>query len=376
MKEMIQNSKTTQGVFNMKKTVLVVALAMILVFAFSSVALAKNAGSPAIVGDITGKATSSVNATSGYVYWAAATRIASLNAGQAVGGPHGNYTTTTIKCAVCHSVHGADAGGVLLLNGTSVGNSCNYCHFAGSTVTPVQVALSAEGVNNSPHSTCLGYCHTSSPHGVGASEYLALKAKLLEDAADTRIGGAILNSGATSITAGIMNDVSSATKHDGVALGTGYICSRNGCHNNPGSAFAIKGSKNTMQLQDTAASIKQGHPVTGQLSADWGAGHDGVQNPTAVAFSSVANGCQSCHDYVDPTINAPAFPHNRSGVRIWMTAAANAGAAHTPILETTTNTIDGTVVNGTLDYYPTSIDGACLKCHVDSTGLVGVGKTF
>ncbi len=331
-----------------------------------------NAGSPAIQGDRYGLPTSSVNATSGYVYWAAATRIASLDAAQAVGGPHGNYTTTTIKCAVCHSVHGADAAGTLLLNGTSVGNSCNYCHFAGSTVTPVQVALSAEGVNNSPHSTCLGYCHTNSPHGVGASEYLSIKAKLLEDAADTRIGGAIANSATTGFTAAVMNGT---VDHDGVALGTGMICSRNGCHNNAGSAFAIADSNKDIQLQDAAASIKSGHPVIGALSADWGATHDGVQNPTAVAYSSVAAGCQSCHDYVDHDHQRPGVPaqplrHPHLDDRRLPTPAP----LTTPILRPT-NVIDG--VTSTVPGLLPDLDRRCLpqvprRCWWS----VGVGKTF
>ncbi len=123
---------------------------------------------------------------------------------------------------------------------------------------------------------------------------------------------AIANAATTGFTAAVMNDTVS---HDGVALGTGMVCSRNGCHNNAGSAFAIADSNKDIQLQDAAASVKSGHPVIGALSTNWGANHDGVQNPTAVAYSSVAAGCQSCHDYVDPTINAPAFPHNRSGTR-------------------------------------------------------------
>lgn len=376
MKEMTSNN-TTQGVSTMKKSFLLVAIAAMLVLSFATTAMAKNAGTPAIVGDIAGKVTSSVNATSGYVFWSAATRMGSLNAAQATG-PHGNYTTTTIKCAVCHSVHGADAAGTLLLNGTSVGNSCNYCHYAGSPVTPVQVSLSAEGVNNSPHSTCLGYCHTNSPHGVGTSVYPSIKAKLLEDAADTRIADAIVKTAITGVTTPMMNDT---VGHDGVAIGTGYICSRNGCHNNRGSAFSITGSNNDMILQDALSTASNpttmsGHPVIGGLTANWGATHDGVQNPTAVAFSSVAPGCQSCHDWVDPATTKPAFPHNRYGTRIWMTAAANAGAAKTPILETATNVIDGVVVNGGGDYYANSIDGACLKCHLASGGTDGVGQTW
>jgi predicted CXXCH cytochrome family protein len=41
--------------------------------------------------------------------------------------PHMDYATTTTKCATCHAVHKAPAGGELLLR-TSVDQSCVYCH--------------------------------------------------------------------------------------------------------------------------------------------------------------------------------------------------------------------------------------------------------
>lgn len=46
-------------------------------------------------------------------------------------GPHGDYTTTTNKCAVCHSAHQAAAsptGEDWKLLSTSVADSCTYCH--------------------------------------------------------------------------------------------------------------------------------------------------------------------------------------------------------------------------------------------------------
>jgi predicted CXXCH cytochrome family protein len=41
--------------------------------------------------------------------------------------PHKGYSTTTTKCAVCHAVHKAPAGGELLLR-TTVEQACVYCH--------------------------------------------------------------------------------------------------------------------------------------------------------------------------------------------------------------------------------------------------------
>lgn len=370
MKEMTLKSNTTQGVLNMKKTVLVIALAMMLVLSFSSVAMAKNAGSPAIVGDTSGRATSNFAAQSGYVYWSAATRIASLDANQAIAGPHGNYTTTTIKCATCHSVHGANAAGKVLLPSTASGATCNFCHYAGSTIVPAdrQVSLNAGGTSNTPHGGCLGYCHSTSPHGVGASEYLTLKDNLLIDEADHRIAAAITNTANTGITQAIMDDTAS---HDGVTLGTGYVCSRSGCHANAGSAFSIKSSNKTMLLEDALAQTKTGHPVLGAATTNWTQAGHGINAETPwvpaekqVAFTGVESGCNACHDYVDPATTNPAFPHNRLGTRLWMTTASDASRS------------DVASITGTLDWYATSVDGACLKCHVNAAGDAGVGITY
>lgn len=43
-------------------------------------------------------------------------------------GPHGHYSTTTSKCSVCHDVHNANAGGVILLRGATVSAACLTCH--------------------------------------------------------------------------------------------------------------------------------------------------------------------------------------------------------------------------------------------------------
>jgi hypothetical protein len=45
-------------------------------------------------------------------------------------GPHGGYTTTTNKCAVCHSTHYAE-GSFMLLRANSREAACDYCHGGG-----------------------------------------------------------------------------------------------------------------------------------------------------------------------------------------------------------------------------------------------------
>ncbi|MGB4593723.1 MAG: cytochrome c3 family protein [Coriobacteriia bacterium] len=43
-------------------------------------------------------------------------------------GPHGGYTATSNKCAACHTVHAAPAGGVMLLPAATVKGTCQTCH--------------------------------------------------------------------------------------------------------------------------------------------------------------------------------------------------------------------------------------------------------
>ncbi len=43
-------------------------------------------------------------------------------------GPHGGYLTTTNKCAACHTVHNAPAGGILLLPAATIKGTCETCH--------------------------------------------------------------------------------------------------------------------------------------------------------------------------------------------------------------------------------------------------------
>lgn len=43
-------------------------------------------------------------------------------------GPHGNYTASTNKCALCHSVHRSPADSILLLQAATITDSCEVCH--------------------------------------------------------------------------------------------------------------------------------------------------------------------------------------------------------------------------------------------------------
>ena len=83
----------------MKRVVLVLALAFVMLLALTS-------GAYAVRGDSTYLTTA--------------------------GSPHGAYTTSTQKCGVCHAVHHASNTGEVLLEGT-VANACVYCHITSNT---------------------------------------------------------------------------------------------------------------------------------------------------------------------------------------------------------------------------------------------------
>lgn len=68
-------------------------------------------------------------------------------------GVHGNYTTTTSKCRMCHSVHVAPAGGVLLLPSSTIQGTCFTCH-DGTGGKGVYGAIAARGLTvGGKHST-------------------------------------------------------------------------------------------------------------------------------------------------------------------------------------------------------------------------------
>lgn len=362
MKEM-KITTSNLGVMNMKKSLLIVALAMVLVFAFATTALAKNAGSPA------------VSPGNGYLTWAQASSLGSLDAMQD-NGPHADYTTTTIKCVVCHSVHGAPKGTFLLTKAlasdvTSASTSvvCSYCHGVGATASTKIVSLTI-GSSTSPHSgRCAAEpgCHAPSPHGVGASTYPVLSSRLLNDGADTVIALAISESATTGVDADTFSTLPSGQTdyaRSQITMATGYLCSSTGCHNE--SAFAIGARGDAMYVQaggHSTAEWQSGHPVLATATTTWTNGIAGAA-AKQVAWAD-ANGCEDCHDLTDASRGgATAFPHNTLGSRLWMTKASNASRS------------DATTITGDLALGVTAVDGACIKCHVSTGDTSGVGRTF
>jgi hypothetical protein len=379
MKEM--NSIThTQGVFNMKKTALVVALATMLVFSMSTVAMAKIAGSPAIALD------------NGFVAWSTALTATSAGTDATfptgiqpdpaqAAGPHANYTTSTIKCAVCHSTHGAPVGSFLLTKATGVGAGssasavCSYCHARTATASSAKVSL-VMGSSTSPHSgrcSAVDGCHAQSPHGVGVSTYSLMSSKLINVRVDTLIANAITNTAVTGLTAADF----AAASPNGFKVVTGYVCGQAACHTQ--SAFAISTRDSQMFVNGPSganSSFKTGHPVMAAARATYvpPAGSAMVTGVGKAVAWVATDGCDSCHSVLDAgNGNQSWFPHNvpeaevpGSGAALWMQVAADSSQ---PLVN-----LDPLWVTDGADYGSVT-DGNCLKCHRNGAGN-GVGLDY
>lgn len=364
----IKINTNSQGVNHMKKTLLVAALATVLVFAFATTAFA--------IGPFFSTAYDNNNTgefvTGTYLDWDAA----ALFPGNTGTSPHGGYTANTNKCAVCHSVHTAtdplNSPGASLLTAfgpyTTYAQGCVYCHGVGNTFTDVIITANPNGYI-SPHGSCTR-CHALNPHAVGASVYPTLASKLINQSADDEIAHD-LGTGDNGLVAD-MFDGTPSLNDAGITLGTGYLCAN--CHS---QSFAV----NTAGSDPYGGGDFTGHRVTAMATTNWAApgGANSLANNTQIAWKN-ANGCEKCHSALDSTGDT-AFPHgyvNSVGAVtpktvagssfIWLTLASDALASEQVLEKVIPETGDG---NANL----LTEDGLCLKCHRSGTGT-GVGLTF
>ena len=324
--------------------------------------------------------------------------------------PHGNYTTTTVKCVVCHAVHyaapgdtpvGGDAQTADTLLRMRADEACAYCHatagqaangrpvyngLGGSVVTDANTT----GDQNIGHytGTNCSVCHTN-VHGAGADTSVAsLNGYLLNTLPLTGVNGDVagttdnmldaidyLNSKAN--TAGFGNALPNSTGYyastnDSTAReqAVGVFCAE--CHN---GAYATgeAGASTSLRSGSTTAKFT-GHRIAAAATSTWNGAANKVSSSEssgtmAVAWAAAAN-CKSCHDATDDYGNV-AFPHawGQSGTnssKMWLGMAARAGIAKTSVGQAAS----ADTANLQLQ------DGVCLKCHIDPTGALGVGKSF
>jgi hypothetical protein len=423
MNEMTHNNKTILG-GSVKKTLLVAALAAMLVFAFSGAAFAAGinhsgqqrlgiaapANASGYNQDGSASATIVGGGTNTYMDW---NKNLGSNASNG-NSPHGNYTTTTVKCVVCHAVHYAGANGAPVGSNPTGGadtllrvradSACVLCHATTGQAVNGRPVYNGQGNNlvgpgntggmtDNGHITGTNctYCHTN-VHGAGADDSVAsLQGFLLKNMTATNVQG-------TGATTNDMIDAITAIDHNAVNQGfapgaalngtigqyasvnnhalygeqaVGIFCAE--CHN---GAYATAAAGASTNVYGSGSAAYSGHRIAAAATSTWnsdGTKSTGQVQNTTIAWAAADN-CKSCHDATDDFNNA-AFPHSwgKSGVnssKMWLLTAADAGSAKTSVGQAS-----ATAYNSTTN--PVQLtDGVCLKCHVASGGAAGVGITF
>lgn len=322
----------------MKRTILVVALAVALTFAFTASAYAMDASA----------------FETDYYTWA---QVSGLGANPANPGVHANYLATTAKCGICHSVHRARGDGFKLLNATVA--TCAGCHAAGTgTVTTKLVSWQGGGPHSSgnPALCAQRACHATTPHGVGASTYPLFAAKLINVGVDVVVGP-IATAGTNGFDVQDLNAVPAPTnltpltEAERQAVVAGYTCAQAGCHQDTMLTVLVK---NHAEARLDPAVNKTGHLSVAAFNA------------AAASYKAVA-GCTSCHDQTDGgTTSGYTFPHSQTAqgatnladrAYLWMGRSGYLNDMLVPV--------------GQLEK---AYDGTCLKCHRGTDGLTGIGK--
>jgi len=394
------------------KALLVAAVTAALILGSSSAAFAalnrsgqQRQGASAIASATIGSNPASITAGAGtYTYIDWSNGLGTNNSGISAGAnsPHGAYTTTTVKCAVCHAVHYAATGDKPVGSGQTAdtllrmtaANACGYCHVvAGQTVNGRSVyngsmPTTSGGSQNTGHVTGTNCteCHTG-PHGanqdisvpsivgymlkqsaVSASNpYPTVFARI--QAIDTSAAAEGFTSGAspasqtvTGFDEGAWTDSanSGATYREAAV---GLFCVQ--CH--AGSYAQTQAGASTNIAG--AASPTSGHRVGASDETTWtGFSSGSFDGKGKIAWAPASN-CKSCHDSKDALGNA-GFPHAWGGTKMWLVAAPSS-------TEQTVALPFGTTANSGYNAgKPQLSDGVCLKCHRHDSTTTGVGLSY
>ncbi|MCL2491843.1 MAG: hypothetical protein FWE87_03745, partial [Coriobacteriia bacterium] len=266
--------------------------------------------------------------------------------------PHGGYTTASVKCAVCHSVHRASADGIAL----TAADSCQNCHTAwgsGGSVKLIEWENPALGAVSGPHTNqgCLLKCHGGSVHGTSGSQFFAMNHFMLGGNADAKlvndfVAGNVSDSityvvgGGSGEGANWFQSGNARVPWDGAppagvtaaqfaaakATATGYTCSQSGCHDVPnnGGQYVVHTDgfvgvdtmltgHGTGVTKDIAGTVRTGcgpcHP--GNAAGGYRR-YDNIVNPNARAY-----GCDQCHDLIGRATNSTAWPHASVGIDVY-----------------------------------------------------------
>lgn len=348
----------------------------------------------------------SYDATERYLSWAGAKALARVIDSEAATqtSPHGGYTQTSVKCAVCHSIHRAtyqESAGTLVDNQLRdpQGGACVACHATWGT-TPSARLIEVGTLSSGPHMGAGGDgcnnngCH-GNPHGSGLQSKYAIvraynlnnKTNPLDAQMDIAIadGNIVKNSGTsepattTNTSDGTTQTVIGTKSLDQAMKSyvTGYVCYP--CH---GKASRSVANAEYSTISSGTVGVT-GHLSTGSSKERW--------IPT----------CEGCHDLVGVATNSTAWPHANRGIAVytgrfvassqtvtvtaqiatdntdatryglWMTSANyGADAQAVPLVGAVANSksdfTDGTdTTPSTAQTRITTMltDGACVKCH-------------
>ena len=386
----------------MKRILIVVALAALLVFAMTGTAFAKNA-----VVNWPGADTSALPdsnliynpwTTTSSATWAADDYPA--NAGST--SPHGGYTATTVKCAVCHAVHVASPDGDTLLK-MEADQACISCHVAaqlGGTnmVYGGSAAIAnASGMDHHTTSSNCSRCHAS-VHGAGAIQDVPSITSIIlaEQYSNDQMNPRLVNSWITTGTAieglttaqvdTLLNTSAAATTRE-VAIG--LFCQ--GCH----SGSYQNGVAGTLGNGNDGSAIgdRTGHRVGTSVVANTSYDPPYAYNLAATSTASftgqvawvAATNCKSCHDaaqFADGT-GGFGFPHFTQGAARFLNRSTSAAETSTPTglsvsADASYTGTETAVYPGTGDAAVAEFslrDGVCLKCHKGTT-TTGVGSSY
>jgi hypothetical protein len=276
--------------------------------------------------------------------------------------PHKGYLTTTVKCAVCHSVHNAAVSGTTydaavvpayaggetqMLLRTEVADACTYCHITNNIGTIVyggnETLYTSDSVygHQAPDAPCVG-CHST--HGANTFSG-AINQYILKDI-DPQTSATLANG--TAIPWGPTVD---DTNFNGMIS---YFCTN--CHK-----YYSDASETTVTFTgyngDTYAigvQVRKHHPMKAFEATLTANGKSPEVGQVAWKNSTY---CRDCHDA--GTTNA--FPHYTANAARFLLSAT----------DFTTMSGGGAANIGANP----SQDGACLKCHAQNA-TNGVGQTY